>query len=357
MKSALSHNLIVNTLWSFFGRFGYLAVGLISNIALVRLLSPKEFGQMGVLMFFIAIAAVLIESGLAGALVRKQDVTERDYGTVFIFNMVISIALMCLLMSASGAIAEFYKEPGLEKIIMCSSVVLVINAFRITQTTKLIKQLRFRAKAAYELIAITLASVLSVVLATYGAGVWALVAFQVSLSLVLTCLLWVSVGGVGSYSFSTESFKKLYKFGINTTIASLLNSAFDNIYQLVLAKYFSMQQAGFFYQAKKLQEMPTGILQGAMLGVVYSTLSRLQESPDEFNNLYQQAVKYFTVMVALICSVVFFYSELIVEILYGREWLASALYLKDFSGGNYMFWSVCFKCGGPAFRFFGYKYS
>jgi len=120
--------------------------------------------------------------------------------------------------------------------------------------------------------------------------------------------------------FSSSSFLKFYKFGFNTTLASLLNQVFDNIYHLILAKYFSIQQAGYFYQAKKIQGLPLGIIQGSVLNVVYSALSRLQNNTTEFNKLYYNVVKIFTIGVAFLCIVIFLYADALINILYGSEW-------------------------------------
>lgn len=328
MSDGLSRSLLINTIWSFIGKFGYLAVGLASNIILVRLLSPKEFGQVGIMMFFIIVATVLVESGLSGALIRKQNASEVDYSTIFIFNLIVSLILMMTLIATSGLIAEFYNDQELKNVLIASSFVLLINALRVTQSTKLIKDLQFKIKAVYEFIAILIGSFIAILLALNGAGVWSLVALQLSTAIVLTVLLWFFVGPLRSYKFSFESFKQFYKFGINTTLASLLNTAFDNIYQLILGKYFSISQTGYFYQAKKLQEMPTGILQSIMSGVVYSTLSKLQGDPIKFNDLYQNTVRIFTIIVALICMLIFYYSDFVVSVLYGEQWSASVMYLK-----------------------------
>lgn len=328
MSDALSRSLLINTLWSFLGRFGYLAIGLASNIVLARLLSPKEFGQVAIMMFFIVIATVLAESGLSGALVRKKEATEIDYSTIFIFNLIVSLVLMLLLIFTSGYIAEYYNDPELNNILIASSFVLLINSLRITQNTKLIKNLEFKKKSIYEFIAILIGSAVAVILAIKGAGVWALIALQLTTAIVLTILLWLFVGPLKSYKFSQKSFKQFYKFGINTTLASLLNTAFDNIYQLILGKYFSISQAGYFYQAKKLQEMPTSILQTTMLGVVYSTLSKIQDEPEKFNALYQNIAKIFTVIVAFICMLIFYYADIVISVLYGNKWINSVLYLQ-----------------------------
>src|SRR5699024_12095353 len=108
MSSELSRSLLINTLWSFVGRFGYFAVALITNVILVRLLSPKEFGQVGIMMFFIMIVSVLVESGLSGALVCKQNSNEVDYSSILIFFFILFFFLMILLISFFVFFSYFY---------------------------------------------------------------------------------------------------------------------------------------------------------------------------------------------------------------------------------------------------------
>lgn len=328
MSKGLSRSLLTNILWSFMGRFSYLVISLITNIILVRLLGPKEFGQLGIIMFFIIVANVLTESGLSGALVRKQNVTDVDYSTIFFFNLAVSLLLMFVLIATSGHIANFYNDIELKDILTVTSFVLFINALTIIQKTRLVKELQFKKKSAYEICSILLASFIAVALAYNDAGVWALVALQLLSSFFIMVFLWMFEGPLKIYKFSKKSFREFYKFGVNTTLASLLNTAFDNIYQLVLGKYFSIYQTGLFYQAKKLQEMPTSLLDSIMQGVVYSVLSKIQHKPDEFNALYQHIMKFFTIIVALICLIIFCYADSIIALLYGEQWAASAIYLK-----------------------------
>lgn len=328
MVNELSKSLLVNTLWSFIGRFGYLAVALISNIILVRLLTPEDFGQIAIVMFFIAIASVIVESGLSGALIRKKNVKDIDYSTVFVFNMLISLMLIGLFGCLSTPIALFYDNPEIRYILIVSSLILIINGFRVTQNTKLIRDLKFKIKAFYEFISILIGSSIGIILAYNEFGVWAIVISQLITALTLTCIFWIFVEPIKSIKFSFNSFKNIYKFGINTTLASLLNTIFDNIYQLILGKYFSISQSGYFYQAKKLQDIPNGILEKSISSVIYSTLSKLQSNPKEFNKLYFNVVRLSTVIVSLIFMLVFYYADFIIIILYGNTWIDSALYLK-----------------------------
>ncbi|MGM0934467.1 MAG: lipopolysaccharide biosynthesis protein [Bacteroidota bacterium] len=342
MSKAFKRDIVSGFFWSFLGQFGYLLVGLIANIILARLLSPYEFGQVGIIMFFIVIAKVLTESGLSGALIRKNDATEDDFSTVFIFNLGVSLALMLLLILFSGVIANFYGDEELQSILIATSSVLLINAFQITQNAKLVKSLKFKKKASYEFIAIFTAAIIGVVMAFYDAGVWAIVTMQIVTALVLTVLLWVFEGPLKKIVFSKKSFKGLYKFGVNTTLASLLNTAFDNIYQLILGKYFAISQTGFFYQGKKLQEVPVKIIKSTTLGVVFSSLSKLQNDAEQFNLFYKRIVTLFTITVGLICLLVYFYAHNITLLLYGEKWLGAVFYMQILIISSYFYMQEMF---------------
>lgn len=331
MKHIRSRELITNAIWSFSGRFGYLAVGLAANILLARILGPEEFGKIAIAVFFVSIGTVLVESGMSGALVRKQGATAIDFSTVFIFNIGVSLALAILLVAFSGLISGLYGIDELQSVLQVLSITIIFNALRIIQDVKLIKEMRFKTKAACELFSISVGSILGVSVAFAGAGVWALVVCQLASSIVLTLVLWCVVGPVGKLVFKKKSFREFYGFGVNTTAASILSSIFDGMYQLILAKYFSVNNAGQYYQAKKLQDMPVGMLQGAALGVVFSALSKVQDDLQVFERMYKEVVRLFSVAIAILCLAIFLYSDVLVSLLYGGEWGDASHYLKYLS--------------------------
>lgn len=342
MGKTFKGNIVNGFFWSFIGQFGYMFVGLGANVILARLLSPYEFGQVGIVMFFIVIAKVLTESGLSGALIRKNDATDLDFSTVFVFNLGVSLTLMLLLIWFSGTIADFYDDAELNNILIATSSVLLINAFQITQNAKLIKDLKFKKKATYEFVSIFIASLIGIAMAFYNAGVWAIVVMQISTALILTVLLWLFEGPIIKFTFSKTSFKSLYKFGVNTTFASLLNTAFDNIYQLILGKYFAISQTGFFYQGKKIQEVPVKIISSTTSGVVFSSLSQLQDDHKQFDIYYRRIVTLFTIAVGLICLLVYFYAHNIILLLYGDKWLGAVFYMQVLIVASYFYMQEMF---------------
>lgn len=312
-------------------------VTLITNIVLARILGPFEFGQVGIVMFFILIAKVLSESGLSGALVRKRDATETDYSTVFIFNLGISMLLAGLLFFSSQFIASFYDNSKLSVLIQVSCVIILLYAFQNIQKTILIKNLEFKKKAFYELISVIPSSIISIISAYQGLGVWSILIFYISNNIILGIILWRFEYSINKIVFDTTSFKQFYKFGINTTAASLLDTFFDNIYQLILGKYFSLNQTGLFYQGKKLQEIPVGLIKSTALGVMFSSLSKLQYDNQKFNEFYEKANKQLTILTGLICLLLIVYAETIISKLYGVKWIDSTYYLQLLSIASFFY--------------------
>ena len=335
--SSFKKSIISGTIWSVIGQFATLLIILISNIILARILSPREFGQIGIIMFFIMLANAFSEGELSGALIRKKNVTKIDYSTVFVFNFLVSIFCFFLLILFSDKIANYYKDNSLSNLLIVSRFVLIINAFQITQNAKLMIDMKFKKKTLYRFFSVLIATIIGLFFAYSGYGVWSLVFIQLLISLNMTLILWFFEGINLGLKFDKNSFKELYGFGVNTTIASLLNTAFDNVYQLILAKYFSLNETGFYYQAKKLQEVPTGVINMIAQSVVFSSLSKLQDDKTSFINAYNKIFLYFSIILGFITVLTYVYAEQIIIILYGDKWIQSVIYMQFLSVASFFY--------------------
>lgn len=340
--ASLKRSFISGFFWSVLGQGGHLLIYLVASVILARILTPYEFGQVGIVMFFINISRVLTESGLSGALIRKQDASKDDFSTVFVFNLLVSLLLTIVIILSSGTIAEYYDDGDLQKILIALSFVLIINAFQFTQNAKVVKYLKFRRQAIYTFSSTFISSTIAVILAWLDFGVWSLVVMQLANAFILTGIYWIWEGPSGRFIFKRNSFKNLYKFGLYTTLASIINTAFDNIYSLILGKYFAIQQTGLYYQAKKLQEIPVGVIKSSTLGVVFSTLSRLQDNKKQFDDFYNRIVTSFTVLVGLICVLIYIYAEQAILLLYGEQWVGAVFYMKILILGSFFYMQEMF---------------
>lgn len=327
-KSALKNSIIKGAAWSIGGQLTYLIITLGANIWLARILSAKEFGQIAIIMFFISLTNVFIESGLGGALIRKKEISKADYSTVFVFNLFISIICFLLLLILSPYIASFYDDPALKNLLSVTAIILIFNAFQIVQWAKITHDLRFKQKSIYQIISVLAGTCIGIILAYYGFGTWALVIMQLSTAIFQTFLFWINEGVFFTLNFNKMSFKSLYGFGVNTTLASLLSTAFDNIYQLVLGKYFSITQVGYYYQAKRLQDAPGGIVNMFTNSVLYSSLSKIQGDNKRFNTIFRKIRLALMVLLGFFSCFIYIYADQLISLILGDTWLMASIYLK-----------------------------
>ena len=326
--------LLKNTFWSLFERGGYMVTLFITNIVLARILDPADFGQIGIVMFFIAMANIFVEGGFGGALIRMNIVTDRHYSTFFITNFIISIIVYLMILIVAKPISIYYNDPSLFLILVVSSLVIIINSFNFVQSNKLIRSINFKKKSIFALISLCSASIFSIVAAVFGAKIWSLVIFQITNSLIFSLILWRSDQPFNQPIFDKKIFIDLWGFGINTTLSSLLDTIFDNIYQLIFAKMFSINQVGTYYQAKRLQFIPFGVLQSLTHGVIYSFISKYNHDIHVLQMWYMRIFKYFLIIASTFCSILFLYADEIVLQLLGNKWIDSIWFMKVLSIGS-----------------------
>lgn len=324
----MDKKLISNIIWALTGQVGYILIGLVGTFILGRLLSPEDFGVVGIGMFFVGVFNVLVESGMGGALIRKEEATQKDYSTIFIFNLCVSVFLCLLLIAFSSFIADYYELEDLKLILIILSSILIINAFTITQNARLVKEMKFKKRGIYKFVSLFVAVLISVYIAYIGGGAWAIVAMQILSPFFLMIILWTKEGRAGGFTFSKDSFKEMYSFGLFTTLSSILNAVFDNIYQLILGKYFSVSQVGYYYQAKKIQEAPDTMYKLVILQVFYAHLSKLQSKLEEFKISYNSIAKLCAIVLGLSTCLVVIYTKEVVLIVLGEKWLNSVFYLR-----------------------------
>ena len=321
------------------GQFFILLVNFLANIVLARILGPTEFGRIGLIMFFVSVSNVLIEGGLGGAIVRKKVVTSNDYSTVFVFNLLISIFIALVFVVFSDGIGSFFDDDELGGLLALSSTIILINAFQVTQNARLLRELKFKERSLFRFLSTLLGSCIGVLLGYLGYGVWSLIWIQISSAAFLLLFYSISQRFFLSFRFDVVSFKALYGFGINTTLATFINTAFENLYQVILATYFSFEKVGFYYQAKKLQDVPNGIVNVFTQNVLFSTLAKLQDDKEMFLSYYQRIQIFMIAILGLITTIIFSFSDQLVLIFFGNKWLESAHFMKILTWASLFFYA------------------
>lgn len=277
-------------MWSLFDAIGQRGVQFIVGIILARLLLPEQFGLIGMLLVFIAVAQTFIDSGFGAALIQKQNVTEKDTCSIFYFNILVScISAGCLCLFAPW-VASFYGQPILAPMLQVLSSALVINSFGQVHNILLTKALDFKARAKITMYASVLSGLIGIGMAHWDYGVWSLVAQQIGSAIFSTIFLWVFSAWRPARLFSFQSLREMFSFGSKLFASGLLNTIFDNIYLVVIGKLFSPADLGYYTRANTLQQLPSSTLSSVVGRVTFPVFSTIQDDPERVKRGMKKAL-------------------------------------------------------------------
>lgn len=310
--------------WSAIERLATQLIQLIIMLILARMLGPTSIGLVGMLAIFIAIAQVLVDSGFSNALIRKEDTTQIDYSTAFYFNIVISLLCYLALFLSATHIAEFYQQPLLSDLLKYLGLVVIINGLSLIQKTKLTSLMDFKTQAKCSLSSVCLSSIVAIYLAFNSFGPWALVWQAITFSLANTILLNYFCKWLPALVFSKESFKYLFSFGSKLLVSSLLETIFNNIYQIIIGKIFTAKQVGLYTQANTLSYIPASSLTQIIQRVTYPMLSQIQSKKQQFEETYVLTLKLASCIVFPIILGISIIAKPLVLILLGNNWEPTA---------------------------------
>lgn len=326
--SSIKDKTIKGVIWGSINNFSNQGIQFIISVILARLLTPQEFGLVGMLTIFITISDSFINSGLGSALIRKKDCTKEDYSTVFYFNLIVGLFFYFVLFFSSNAIAQFFNEPQLESLVKVLGLILIINAFTIIQGTIITKRVDFKLYAKISVIAGTCSGFIAIILAIYGFGVWSLVARSIAYSGLHSLLLWYWNSWRPSLIFSKSSFKDLFGFGVNLLGSSIIGKLSQNLNTLVIGKFFSAAELGFYTRADSFKNIPSQNINTIISKVSYPILSQIKDEPERLKNAYRNLILVVTFLSFILMSGLAAVAEPFIITLIGEKWRSSILFLQ-----------------------------
>ena len=324
----LKQKTVSGTIWSFIDSFANQGIQFIAGIVLARILSPVEFGLIGMLTIFIALSQTFVDSGFTNALIRKQNCTQTDYSTVFYFNFVIGIIFYLILFFFAESISVFFNEPQLELLLQVLGLGLILNALGLIQRTILTKNINFKLQTRVSVVSSTLSGLIAISMAYNGFGVWSLVALTLSRFGFTSLFLWMWTKWKPSLIFSKDSFKELFSFGNKLLISGLIDTAYRNIYYLIIGKYFSVVELGYYTRADQFQALPSQQLTGIFGRVSYPILSTIQDNVEKLKSAYKQIIRSTMLITFILMLGMVAISKPMILTLIGEKWLPSVVYLQ-----------------------------
>ena len=291
MASTLGSSMFRGVIWSSIERLSVQLVQFIIGIIISRILSPSEYGTIGLLTVFIAFLTVFIDSGFTKALIQKQDRTETDLSTIFFFNIIISVVCYIILWITAPFIARFYALPVLTNLTRFLAFSMVLNAFFAIPLTILTIKIDFKSIAKINLLAITLSGIVGVVSAYKGFGIWSL-AFQIICRSIFTIILmWLRIKWKPQLVFSVKSLKTMFGFGSKYVLSALLSMVVNNISAIFIAKLISAKELGYYTRGTQFADVVYGTFSSVLDSVLLPGLSTIQNEKEKLVGMTRFIIK------------------------------------------------------------------
>lgn len=326
-ESSLKNRTVKGVGWSFADSILGQGITFIVGLVLARLLSPEEYGLIGIVTIFTSILGGVVDSGFGTALIRKQDCTDDDYNTMFITNLTFSIVLYVGLFFSAEAIARFFERQQLVGLVRVLGFSLIIDALSIVQYTRLAKRIDFKTKTKASLISAILSGVVGIGMAFAGFGVWALVAQQLTRQTLYTICLWIFNKWIPRLHFNLRSLKYMWGFGWKLMVSGLLDSIWSQLYQTIVARFYTPSTLGQYSRANEYASIFSSNLNKVVGKVSYPVLSEIQDDKKRLIAAYRRIIK-MTMFVTVICMISMgAVAEPMIYCLIGPQWHQAATFL------------------------------
>ena len=326
-EQSLKDKTIRGVGWSAADAFIGHGVSFLVGLVLARLLTPDEYGLIGIVAIFTTILSGFVDCGFANSLIRKPEVSDDDLNTMFIVNMTMSVAMFVLLYFAAPAIAHFFDREQLCVLVRVMGLLLVLQALSIVQNTILIRNVDFKTKTQASIIASVLSGVVGITMAFSGCGVWSLVAQSLSMRLTYSVCLWTFNRWWPKWRFRTDSLKYMWGFGWKLMLSGLIDRVWAQLYQTVVGKFYSPATLGQYSRSKEYANLFSSNFTAIVQRVSYPVLSQLQEDKSHMLAAYRQVIKTTMFVTAVILISMGAVAEPFIYCLIGPQWHQAATFL------------------------------
>lgn len=314
--------------WTALQKYSTMFIQFISGIILARLLTPYDYGCIGMLMIFIVVAESFIDGGFGSALIQKKQPTQEDYSTIFFWNIGMATVLYTILFFSAPAIARFYKIPLLCSVLRVQGLILFIYAFNIVQRNQLQKRLRFKILSVVSIISSVIALIVTIVMAYHGFGVWSLVAQVLIIAAIPAIVFWFYVKWRPLRVFSWKSFKELFSFGFYMFLTHVINQFGQQIQGLLIGKMYNPSTMGFYSKAYGTERLASTSISQVLTQVTYPLYAEVQDDKVKLAGMIKRLTMTLAYITFPLMFVLLLCAKPIFVLLYSDRWLSSVPYFQ-----------------------------
>ena len=325
---SLKNQAISGVFWVFINLFLTRGASFFATVFLARILSPDDFGLMGMIVIFMGIGTTLINSGLSQSLIRSNDSGDIDYSTIFYTNIGFSFLVYMLIFTIAPFIAVFYEQEVLINIIRVYCLGYIIFATSAIQTAILTKEMKFKELAQYQIPATVISILIGILLAYKGFGIWSLVWMTLVNHLVRSLVFWYKTKWTPGLNFSIKILKKHLNFGYKLMLSSILNTGFKNIYNVIIGKSYALNILGFFERSQAFQHYIVATLTEIISNVSYPLLSKIQNDKEKMVAVFKKIIIITFFIVAPVMSGLAVLAKPLFQVVLGEKWIEAVPFFQ-----------------------------
>lgn len=327
-EKSLKQKAAAGMVWTAIQKYSTMGIQFISGIVLARLLTPYDYGCIGMLSIFMVLAETIIDGGFGSALIQKKKPTQIDYSTIFYWNIGMSILMYAVLFVSAPAIARFYDIPLLSSVLRVQGLVVFIYAFNIIQQNQLRKKLNFKLLSIVTITTSLVSLGVTIFMAYKGFGVWALVAQNLIAAAIPALVFWFYVKWRPVWAFSWASFKELFSFGFYMFLTNILNKFSQQLQGLLIGKFYNPVTMGYYSKAHSTEKIASHSISQVMTQVTYPLYSEAQDDKTQLANIIRRLTMTLSYLTFPMMFVLLLCAKPIFVLLYSDRWLQSVPYFQ-----------------------------
>lgn len=293
---------------------------LIITAILARLLSPSDFGTLGMATVFISFITIFNEMGISAAIVQKKDMKHEHLSSIFFINIGMGLLLTALTIFVSPLIASFYQKDALKKIVIFLSFNFLFGSFAIIQQALLLKSFEFKKLMLADVVSLILSGFIGIFLAYSGFGVWSLVIQSLANTLFRVISLWIVSSFRPKFLFDWNGVKNYFLFSFNVLGSNIINYFARNLDYLLIGKFLGPAQLGYYTLAYKLMLYPLKNITSVIAGVFFPAFSAIQDNKPKIKEAYLKGIQYIALLTFPLMLGLFAIAPEFIMVVYGKKW-------------------------------------
>lgn len=334
MGDSLKNKTAQGLFWGLINNGTQQLLNLLFGIFLARLLEPSDYGMVGMLTIFSLIAASLQESGFTVALAKKAEVTSKDYNAVFWFSSGLSFCMYWILFFSAPLIADFYKTPELISLSRYLFIGFFISSLSMVPSAYMFRNMQVKQKALATFVALAISGTVGIILAYNGFSYWGIATQSIVYILTLTIIYWFLCPWRPSFNIDFSPIKEMIGFSSKLLFTNIFIHLNNNIFSIVLGRYYTENEVGQYNQANKWNYMGHSLISGMVGSVALPMFSQISDDTERQRRAFRKMLRFTSFISFPAMFGLALIAPEMITIMITDKWLPSALILQVLAIGG-----------------------